>query len=114
MDFSGSEVKDAILSHTMIGLAREDLIAKDYAHGNEEYIKLVANSSPDLSHSLSRQKLFNVTEGGVLFQPSTFGMELYHWAHGKPDLMYSDFIDPEIVFPIEPDVIIPNGSILVQ
>lgn len=96
MDFQGDELdKEELLTHILTGLAKETLINEDLILGDERFI--------------SRYWL-DADEEGLIVIPSAFGIELFFWVHGRPDLKLAQFLDPSITFPPIPQVIIQPGS----
>ena len=83
MEFDKQEQKkiNVLMEHTLIGLHKEKLLYKQLTRDNGEY---------------------------CLF-PSQFGIELFFWAYGKPDLATRDFFDPANQFEISKEVNINTG-----
>ncbi len=76
MDFGAKENRNIIVAHSMVGLIREGLLDKFYAIGKEDELKEFSSS---------------INESGVIFQPSTVGVEMFLWAHGKGELSIQQF-----------------------
>jgi len=75
MDIGSGESLNAILSHALHGLYRENLVySAQYA------------SRDDL-----REEWSEAPAGGILVQPSPLGMTLYLWAHGLGHVEVPDF-----------------------
>lgn len=84
-----------ILSHSMVGLSRLDLIGDFYAYGPKDSI----SSYPE------------VNSDGILFTPSNFGVELYLWVHGHSNIPVGSFLKNKIQFSKSELISIPNGAI---
>ncbi len=85
MEFSNGEDIGNILSHVMFGLDREKLIENNFEFGATEKIK-------------------NFGTGGIVFIPSTLGIELFLWAHGKGNIPVHKFLESTNNFTSETDV----------
>jgi hypothetical protein len=112
MDFSESENKEIIADHSIVGLSKEGLI-HDCVYGDMDAIQAHSRAPIGPSQLSYRYNLARVAEGGIVFQPSALGFELFFWAHGKPDFQYSDFLNPEIDFPAIEGISIRPGAMLV-
>lgn len=82
MEFSDNEDVGNILSHVMFGLDREKLIESNFEFGSTE-----------------RAKKFG--SGGIMFIPSTLGIELFLWAHGKGSVPIQKFLNIDCSFTSE-------------
>jgi hypothetical protein len=98
MNFSNNEDVTIILPHTITGLIRLGLI-DSCTYGTKEMIK----------HHYPL-----VGTDGIYFTPSSFGIELYLWAHGRSDVPIGSFLINEIKIPKSEFVDIPSGSISVN
>jgi hypothetical protein len=92
MDLNTDEFADfsALLSHTLHGLIREELMEDEFKYGSADHLR--GGGVQD----------FGV--GGVIYRVSPLGMELYCAAHGIRGNPLTNFIDPDIEFRIEPPV----------
>jgi hypothetical protein len=95
MDFSDGEDPESISAHVLFGLTRERLIDDAFLVGSAEDLR----------------KLYRAAdEPGVVFAPSTLGVELFLWAHGRGDVPLKAFLDPatgltaEVVFKVTPGI----------
>ncbi|MFH1825214.1 MAG: hypothetical protein ABH873_08355 [Candidatus Firestonebacteria bacterium] len=94
MDFDEKENINVLIGHIMFGLQKEKLIEDFFLYGSKEYI----------------EKHFNkATTSGIIFQPSSLGIELFFWAYGKADLTNNDFFKPENKFEINNKINIKMG-----
>lgn len=87
--------EELMLSHSMTGLCRLDLIGP-YTYGSKE---LICSKYPEANSD------------GILFTPSNFGVELYLWAHGHSNILVANFLNDEIQFTKSDLISIPNGAI---
>ena len=90
MGFSDDEYCrwEIFLSHVLWGLSKEELIT-GFSWGNKDRII----------------KTFPQTHcGGVLFNPTKIGAELFMWAYGYGQFDVNDFFNPNIHFPNEHEV----------
>jgi hypothetical protein len=83
MEFSEKENIDVVLTHAVIGLERERLIDNTYDFGHVDHLK---------------PKYRDADSPGILVRPSSFGVELFHWAFGRGDIPISRFLDPTVEF----------------
>lgn len=101
-----------ILSHSMNGLRRADLIENQYVFGNKE-------------NFLGEQWRYRfpqfpideaiLKEHGLAFQPTPGGMELFLWAHGLSHCSHFKFLDEDLKLdPIENVKPLENIDILYQ
>ena len=82
MQPQSGETGDALLSHVFFGLSRETLIESSFTFGPAEHMK---KQFPDAS------------SGGILFQPSALGVELFLWATGNSALPLNAICEQEIL-----------------
>jgi len=98
LDLSPDERKnfDALLSHIhiMTGLAKEDLISKEYASGKMEFMQ---------SH------FKDAASSGLIFQPTTHGALLFLWAYGEGHKKPNGILDTSSNFPLLSGVSVPAG-----
>jgi hypothetical protein len=87
--------KEVLTIHSLVGLRRLGLI-NSYAIGPKETIS---------------QYYPPANSGGLLFTPTTFGVELYLWAHGYANTPVNSFLDKENQFAKSELVSIPDGAI---
>ena len=85
-----------ILSHSMVGLLRLDLIGNNYAYGSKD---IISSKYPEANSE------------GILFIPSAFGVELYLWVHGHSNIHVEFFLNNKIQFAKSELISIPNGAI---
>jgi hypothetical protein len=87
MDFTKEEADNwfNILSHTIWGLNKEELIL-NFSWGDHEHIK---------------KKFPQAETGGIVFQPTKIGTELFMWAYGHGQLDPSLFFSSQLTFPNE-------------
>ena len=84
-----------LLTHSMIGLARLDLIT-DYSTGSKD---IISTRYPEANSN------------GMLFTPTPFGAELYLWAHGYSNIPANYFLDTDFQI-VKSDLLsIPDGAI---
>lgn len=74
-----------IIPHVFFGLHREALIDEEFYYGEIDYIK---SKYPD------------AVEPGILFRPSSIGVELFLWATGNSNLKINSFCEQIINLPI--------------
>ncbi len=84
MDFTEFESVnwENIMSHVMYGLNKEDLVT-NFFNGEKEKLK---------------NRFKDVTEDGIIFQPTKYGLELFMWAYGYGDRNINDFFLKELTF----------------
>lgn len=99
MDFAKDELKNIwdLMVHSIWGLNREELI-ETFQYGGAEDLK---------------SRFPKVSDTGILFQPSTLGIELFMWAYGKGQLPINDFFKTELQFNNDQNITI-EGSIPVK
>jgi hypothetical protein len=94
-----------ISEHLLNGLLRHELIEpRRYAFGTAQ----------SLQQHLSVQPwpgVDRITEGGLLYVPSPFGLELFGWAHGMRDYGPRLYFNPDLEHSIEPIIDIPDGAV---
>jgi hypothetical protein len=84
MDFSKEEYENwgNLLSHSLWGLNKEDLIS-EFSFGNQDFIK----------------KKFSLADiDGVLMSPTKIGVELFMWAYGLGQNNPNDFFKESVTF----------------
>jgi hypothetical protein len=101
MDFAAEEEDASILEHILTGLKKNDLIAARYAVGTPEQLAgglsgIFFNPAPDCD--------------GIAVLPAPFGVELYHWVHGRADLLVAGFLEPAVTFDVMSGVVIAPGA----
>ncbi len=90
MEFSEKENVSVILPSVMSGLARENLIERDFeVIGGEKTTRCGGN--------------------GIVFCPTDLGTELFLWGHGKSDLPVTEFLKPEQEFLFETNIHLPRN-----
>ncbi|UWQ25844.1 hypothetical protein K3553_05105 [Leisingera aquaemixtae] len=92
MDFSDEEMNDLseMVGHILYGLAKEGLIQERMYFGNAEHLE---KQHPN-------NKTVNFDKGGVIFSPSTFGIELFSWGLGKGQIGISNLLKSEKAAPL--------------
>lgn len=88
MDFVEGESKERsnILTHSIVGLAKENLIDDDYQYGSAEHLK----------------KKYPLAESaGTILQPSPLGIELFLWAYGLGKNSLAVFLRDETKFELD-------------
>ena len=83
MEFGKNEDANILMEHSLSGLAHKGIIEKP-SWGKE----ILQKQYPD----------FGINEDGITFFPSFTGIELFLWAHGKPNLKVEDFFKTENQF----------------
>ena len=71
MEFSDTEDSNVLVSHSIHGLQRHGLIAREYCCGEQDTIGKYLPDAP---------------EGGLIVQPTVFGAELFLWSLGMRDI----------------------------
>ncbi|MBA2736241.1 MAG: hypothetical protein H0U50_05555 [Pyrinomonadaceae bacterium] len=90
MEFSEKENVSVILPSVMSGLARENLIERDFeVMGGEKTTRCGGN--------------------GIVFCPTDLGTELFLWVHGKNDISVTEFLKPEHTFSFETNIQLPKS-----
>ncbi len=90
MEFSEKENVSVILPSVMSGLAREDLIEKDF-------------------EVIGGEKTAFCGGNGLVFCPTDLGTELFLWVHGKNNIPVTDFLKPEHKFSVELNIQLPKN-----
>lgn len=98
MDFSPKENALNILTHSIEGLSRQNLIGSNFHVASLEHIK---KTYPD------------AWQMGLTFIPSAFGAELFLWVFGYPDELPNKILDPSIKID-KPQIKIIDGSVPVN
>lgn len=98
LDIDEQEMKNfsSILNHVVFGLAKENLINNFFSFGNVEHLK---------------KKFKNAPDGGIIFQPSTLGAELFLWANGKGNLPVQRFLNSDHKFDFDSRIKLPLNAI---
>ena len=99
MEFGPKENKNTIIAHSMVGLIREGLLDKFYAIGGANALKEYSD---------------RIEKSGVVFQPSTVGVELFLWAHGRGELSIQQFFESGHSFERINDIDKPSGCIITK
>ena len=86
----------SIITHIFFGLQKEELVDKGLSYGPQELI---------------RSKFADAPSAGFLFRPSGLGIELFHWAYGMGDVDMRSFLNPNIIFSPQPEVLIPSNAV---
>jgi len=82
MEFSKDEDAMYVLSHCINGFIRHDLLDDDYYwYGGIEHM---------------RKRLPGATEGGMIFEPTAYGAELFLWAQGLSDKTHRNIMKPNV------------------
>jgi len=89
MEFSEKENVLVILPSVMSGLARENLIEKDY-------------------EVIGGEKTTFCGGNGLIFCPTDLGTELFLWAHGKGDTSATEFLKQKHKFSFETHIQLPK------
>ena len=103
MDFSENETRNwwYLLTDAFNGLTREFLVDLDkYGLGQADWLREFY-VNPDEYHL--------VTQPGLIFSPSSFGVELYMWAHGFSNFHVEDVLSPNFHFNALEDIDINKG-----
>jgi hypothetical protein len=95
MGLTDREHIDIILPHAMFGLIRENLISQYYTIGNKELV----------SSALGQQ----VDEDGIIYRITPFGIELFLWAHGMPNVDIIKLLNPDIEISLNKEIHIQEG-----
>jgi hypothetical protein len=96
MDFTNDEIPNIanLMSHSMFGLVKEDLIGQHFNYGGVEYLKKFFSEVPNQ---------------GIIFYPTALGVELMMWAYGYGKKPLSDFFNNDIKFENEKEIICGNS-----
>jgi hypothetical protein len=96
MAFEPSEDAGVIMSHTLFGLAKEDLIGgTSMAYGNADYIRRVAPAADS---------------DGLVVEPTALGAELFLWANGFGHVSAAAFFNQSLAIEPLAEVKINDGS----
>lgn len=98
MDFQGAEDVNAILPHIFSGLVSRGLIDQQYAYGDAESVKSAFSNVSD--------SFF-----GLTYQPSTLGIELFLWAHGRGDIPVNNSFYYNLSEILEEEIKLPNDIV---
>lgn len=92
MDFTDEELPNLanLMSHTMFGLVKEDIIGQHFNYGNVDYLKKFYKEAPTT---------------GILFNPTSLGVELMMWAYGYGQKPIADFFNINTRFDNEKEII---------
>lgn len=96
MSFAEGEDRSAVLSHSIISLERENLASLPWA-GTASYFRSTKDDDFDVAglSSLGLERLRS--SGGIIFSPRIAGVELFLWAHGVNQTLYtSDLLRSEV------------------
>lgn len=99
MDFAEKEDKNTIVAHSIVGLIKESLLDKYYAIIGSDVIKEFSDE---------------IEKPGVVFQPSSIGVELFIWAHGRKDLSVQEFFNPENKFKFADEIYKPQNCLITE
>lgn len=77
MDISSAEDVLEVIAHSLFGLEREKLITT-----------FISTTKEDLANDYGVE----AKGSGIIFQPSTLGVELFLWAHGRGEIPVWDFL----------------------
>lgn len=96
MAFDPTERKqlDVLLTHAIFGLSKESLIENEFAFGPADGLKRLFPGAP---------------AAGIVFAPSTVGVDLFMWAHGEGDAVANEFLSPALSLEATEDVSIQAG-----
>src|ERR1043165_273309 len=89
MGFIDGENGDLIVAHIISGLYKELLIDEWFGIGTGRFVR----------HRLGPTEFYHELVLSVI--PTLSGIELFLWAHGKPNLMFTEFFDPSNQFPLD-------------
>jgi hypothetical protein len=92
-DYPDHDGRISILSHSMNGIRRNDLIEDNFTYGGPEFFRQDPVRYRFPEHPLNEDILCN---HGITFQPTPGGMELYLWAHGLGRYTHFQFLDPKL------------------
>ncbi|CAN5611910.1 hypothetical protein BH24ACI2_BH24ACI2_07970 [soil metagenome] len=90
MEFSEKENVSVILPSVMSGLARENLIERDF-------------------EVIGGEKTSRCGGNGIVFCPTDLGTDLFLWVHGKSDVSVVEFLKPEHKFLFETNIQLPQN-----
>lgn len=72
------ENQDALITHVFFGLSKESLIEPYFSYGSAEHLKTTT-----------------IEKDGIIFSPSTLGVELFLWATGFAKTSVTDFLSSQ-------------------
>jgi len=111
MDFCEDEQVSPITSHIVGGLLKESLI-QYFRVGDVESIRdEFEYSKGAFGKDYTERKAYlreRISQGGIVFEPSPEGTELFLWAFGKGDTSVADFLLPENKFRVDSAVVLPK------
>jgi len=90
MAFSEKENVSVILPSVMSGLARENLIERNFEVTGGEKTAFCGGK-------------------GIVFCPTDLGTELFLWVHGKGDIAVTEFLEPEHKFEFDSEIQLPQN-----
>jgi hypothetical protein len=97
----------SIYDHSLSGLGANDLIESGFwGVGSKKELGPFIRDYPSLAEMSE--------EGGIIFRPSLLGIELFHWAYGRPDLTAHNYLKTSNHFELLTGVNIPVGSLIVK
>lgn len=105
-DFPNHNDRINILSHSMNGLRRNDLIEDNFTYGGPEFFKqekIKYRFGPDFA---IRENI--LSDHGITFQPTPGGMELYLWAHGMGQITHFQFLDSNLELETIQEINLPD------
>ena len=94
-----------ILSHSMNGIRRNDLIEDNFTYGGKELFELDMIKYRFPEYPLHEAIL---CDHGITFQPTPGGMELYLWANGLGRYTHFQFLDENIQVEVVQDIVFPE------
>lgn len=106
-DYTDENEKLNLLTHSINGLRRSDLIHETYTFGNAEVFKKYG-----IKYRLGEQFPLNedvLSNHGIAFQPTPGGMELYLWVHGLGQYNHFKFLDNELPIELIEGINIPSN-----
>jgi hypothetical protein len=98
MSFSQKELErfEALMEHVFFGLQRESLIEQSFMYGQGK----------DMTDRYPKA----AGRGGVLYQPSVLGAELFLSVHGHAWTSVAQLLDPTSTFQIDAVLAVPDGA----
>ncbi len=96
-----------MLTHSINGLKRNDLIEDKYTLGSPQNF-IDQNLRIDSQEFAVNEKV--LSEYGISFRPTPSGMELYLWAHGLGDRNHFQFLDGSLNLDIIDEVQLPSNA----
>lgn len=96
MDFTEAEGKmlASLVPHVVNGLIKEGLIDNYFKYGAVEYLQ---STYP------------KINSPGLVVQPSSLGIELFYWAHGRGELSIVSFLDSTNKFSFDTQIKVCKG-----